>query len=151
VDRIEVILEQDGLESGLACLLYRLDMVQVARHDRRAAVAMQVDGADEQPLDDFRTRAMGFGLHNNLMHFNLLQPELAPAEPSVRWLSPFRHGVHRFVQRYRVLAFSLPGVPEAAVRASLEEAGSPAARTDRKGRPQPPSHREARSIAPARS
>ena len=49
--RIIVILEQDGVHAGVLRLADRVHMVERARHHRRTAVAMQVDGAVHQPVD----------------------------------------------------------------------------------------------------
>ena len=46
--RVVVVLEQDRAHAGRGGLLHGIDMVDQARHHRRAAVAVQVDGATHQ-------------------------------------------------------------------------------------------------------
>jgi len=46
--RVVVVLDQDGAQAGRRGLLHRLVVIEVARHHRRAAMAMQVDRAAQQ-------------------------------------------------------------------------------------------------------
>ena len=53
---IEMILVDQCRELGVGAVHQRLVMVEDARHGGRAGMAVQIDGADQQPGDLLRTR-----------------------------------------------------------------------------------------------
>ena len=55
---IEVILVDQRAKTGRSAVHHRLVMVENARHGSRTAVAMQIDRADEEPVNVFLALAV---------------------------------------------------------------------------------------------
>ncbi len=63
-----MILEQHRAQAGLARLLYRFDVIEVARHHRWSAVAVEIDRPDQQPFNCGRTRILVRSILVRLLH-----------------------------------------------------------------------------------